>query len=109
MGTVTDREGKIYMMDVTTLDEDTREARRLQIEQNEEYVARAREIVRAFRLAPSGLSDDSGDALQSLATTIGVQKALMRLLLDGSVEAVRREDGEMAYMARSEVAESRAS
>ena len=66
-------------------------------------------ILRALRLAPSGLSDDSGDALHSLATTIGVRQAPMRLLLDGNVEAVRREDGEMEYVARSEAAESLAS
>ena len=47
-------------------------------------------ILRAFRLAPSRLSDDSLDGLHSLATKIGVQQTLMSLVLDGSVEAVRR-------------------
>ena len=40
--------GKIYTMDVTTLDESEREMRSLQIGQNEERVTRVREIVRAF-------------------------------------------------------------
>lgn len=66
-------------------------------------------ILRARRLARSGLSDDSLDGLLSLAATIGVRQSLMGLLLDGSVEAVRREDGEMEYVARSEAAESPAS
>jgi hypothetical protein len=66
-------------------------------------------ILRARRLAPSGLSDDSLDALHILAKKIGIDQGLMSLVLKGSVEAVRREDGEMVYSARPEAAESRAS
>jgi hypothetical protein len=66
-------------------------------------------ILLALRLAPSGLSDDSLDGLHSLAVTTGISQTLMSLLLYGYTEAVRRDDGEMAYMARSEVAKSRTS
>jgi hypothetical protein len=40
--------GKIFAMDVARLDESKRTMRSMQIEQNEERVARVREIVRAF-------------------------------------------------------------
>jgi hypothetical protein len=48
METTPGRRGKIYAMNAARLGDEAREMRRLQIEQNEERVARAREIVRAF-------------------------------------------------------------
>ena len=48
METTRGRRGKIYAMNAARLSDEAREMRRLQIEQNEARVARAREIVRAF-------------------------------------------------------------
>lgn len=48
METTAGRTGKIFAMDVARLDESKRAMRSMQIEQNEERVARVREIVRVF-------------------------------------------------------------
>jgi hypothetical protein len=62
----TGRRGKIYAMDWPRLGDEAREMRRLQIEQNEERVARAREIVRAFNLQETEQETNLSDLLSDL-------------------------------------------
>jgi hypothetical protein len=65
METTPGRRGKIYAMDAARLGDEAREMRRLQIEQNEERVARAREIVRA--VDPQGAEETNlSDMLANL-------------------------------------------
>ena len=66
METTAGRTGKIYTMDVTTLDEDDREMHSLQIERNEERVARAREIVRASNSQETDQETNLSDMLANL-------------------------------------------
>ena len=58
--------GKIYTMDVTSLDEDDQEMHSLQIERNEDRVARAREIVRASNSQETDQETNLSDMLANL-------------------------------------------
>ncbi len=66
MGTMAGRTGKIYTMNLTTLDEDDREMRRVQIKQNEKHAARAREIVRVFNPEETEQETNLSDMLANL-------------------------------------------
>ena len=66
METTPGRRGKIYAMNAARLGDEAREMRRSQIEQNEERVARAREIVRAFNPQETEQETNLSDMLANL-------------------------------------------